>query len=315
MGYRGVRNALLASMAYSGARRIGSLAAGAVGYGARYLYGKLRGRKAAVKVARRRIRRRFRRTRPMPRMKKTLGFGSYKIVRMMYRGASTFSAASNNAVTMYKLFQMGNCMEPLNSTYAGNHHNSVVGYNLYKGLYKQWVVLGSKLSCSIRCVSWYNKVAESSGTSSVTQADAHSVRWGIIKTHGTTITGAGYSATTTNWPAIAADPNCKSKMLSGPVTLGPSRWSNIKVFYSPRRFHGFNNAGDEEDLRMDSTAVAGSNPTEQCNALLWLCDNENNNTYPATYNFECNYTMTFLVKWIDLYNVHDKGLDQQTVPS
>lgn len=221
---------------------------------ARKAYSKARvARRHNRRVLRRRLRRKG-------RMVRRFGFADQKVVRMFYDMAET--QAINNSAAMSKpcYLVMNDVGKPHPMSTPTATYTTMAGYGLFKTLYTSFVVLGSKLTVTIRPGKFINEQKATSGTSTFPDGWWPSFKWGVL------LHDAPNSGTYSTWTQIVCDPSARHKTWT-PKSDGSGPSSTLTVGYSPKKFWGVSNVRDAFD---DYGAVFGSTPTSRCYAVLWI---------------------------------------------
>ena len=237
------------------------------------------------KRRRRIIKRRRNRNR---RLVKRFGFADQRVVRMSYTGVDNITLIANAQLQtpMYLVMNDVGKPHPVN---AGNFYTTMAGYALFKSLYTSFVVLGAKLSVTVRPRKFFNTAQAASGTSTyIPYGDWPVMKWGVFL-HDAADTGSY-----TKWSDLCLDPSCKMRTILPKVDS--SGTSSLKIGYSPRKFWSVSSPRDTSD---EIGADFGSVPQQRCFAVVWF-QTADQVTNAAQLYYSVSYRITAKVLCKDL---------------
>lgn len=240
----------------------------------------------AFQQARRLKRRRFRKSRSYSVPIRRFGFGPSKLVHMEYNACYAYTVTDHFLNHMPSV-RLNNPYDPwVNIT--GTFNMISAGYTLYGNLYNKNVVLGAKLTLTLREQKVHNLAQATSGTTSAgNSVDSPPYIWGVKADDDDDISGY----TSTGWHAILTDPDCRYKV----VHRHPHQPTQSKVIikWSAKKFFGLTNVKDEIET---VGANFGSNVTRYAFAIPWiqvLDENTVPNPYPV-FNLQYHLKMAVL---------------------
>lgn len=290
-------------MPYRRIRRFGRSALRGAGRAALGIAGRLAynmGRRAVSAVASRFRRKRSRRTfkRGMRRLPRTflrsIGMSHTKYAVHVNRGTAIMSAADAAADGLVTLgsITLNNARTPLSSAFAGSTAKwdelQSTGYSHMASLYKKYVVVGARLSITVKPKNINTNAELSAGTSAWTWKTNPSMKFGLHVSEQSLATD-GF----TKWPDLAMMGEKIKTWV--PEYQGYSKPLNLSLKWSLRRHLSSTGSLTAYDDYMGSGSTA---PTNKVYAHLW---NEIADRLSTSWcgSVEVSWSLTQYTKWTD----------------